>query len=218
MNTYKDLGYVIHQRAYRETSAIIECFLKEHGRKSFICKGLKTNKRFNMSHILPFQKIVIHWQKQDKSLTPIKNIEVVNPVWLTGVRLKCGFYLNQLMYYMYKTPESSHALFERFGLTINALEKEKDIEPFLREFEYLLFEVLGYAIPFLSKFEDHLEYQFDFENGFYPSNGQYGYKGSSLNQIQNKNYNSKKTRLDAKLLSRKVIDILKKQIKMERLS
>ena len=52
-------AYVIHQRPYRDTSAIVEIFSEAHGRHALVAKGLKRPKSRLKGLIQPFQPLLI---------------------------------------------------------------------------------------------------------------------------------------------------------------
>ena len=205
----KDRACIIHQRPYRETSAIIDCLTMNNGRQSFICRGVKKSSRITLCHIQPFQTVEIHWQsKQNHSLHYAKSIEVVTPIWLTGIKLKCGIYLNKLLYRLLCKNETYTDLFNQYEETIQLIDTTSDMEKPLRIFEKNLFAALGYAIPFHQIQSEQCYYNFDVNEGFIQNNEHQHFLGKHIQLIGENKFIHKDVRKTAKSLSRCIINQL----------
>jgi DNA repair protein RecO (recombination protein O) len=53
-------AYVLHARPYRETSLLLECLTREHGRVGVIARGVRGEKaRLKRAQLEPFQAIAM---------------------------------------------------------------------------------------------------------------------------------------------------------------
>lgn len=209
MNEIKDAAIILHQRPYRETSIIIDCITEHHGRRSFICKGVKKHGRITLSNVQPFQTLQVIWaDKPSKDLHYIKSLEVITPIWLTGVRLKCGIYLNKLLYRFLNKNENYSELFSSFISVIQGIEHDQDLELHLRQFEQQLFSSIGYAIPFHQIQSPCGVYDYDIHEGFQENGHQHLFPGKELLLIQAHSFCNQSTRKVAKTLSRTIISQL----------
>ena len=86
------------------------------------------NKGITLSNVQPFQTLQVIWtNKPSQDLHYIK-ISVITPIWLTGMRLKCGIYLNKLMYRFLNKNENYSELFSSFISVIQGIEQDQDLE------------------------------------------------------------------------------------------
>jgi len=56
------IAYLLHKRAYRETSSIIEVLTKDHGRVSLMARGCRGARSKTAGSLLLFTPLVISWQ------------------------------------------------------------------------------------------------------------------------------------------------------------
>jgi DNA repair protein RecO (recombination protein O) len=54
-------AYVLHPRAYRETSLILEVFTRDHGRAAMVARGAKSPKSKWRNLLQPFRPLLIGW-------------------------------------------------------------------------------------------------------------------------------------------------------------
>ena len=55
-------AYVLHRRAFRETSAIVEYLTRDFGRVAAVVRGVKGGRR-PRSSIEPFTEVVVAWRR-----------------------------------------------------------------------------------------------------------------------------------------------------------
>lgn len=142
-------AYILHRYPYRETSLLLDCFVRSMGRMQLIARGARRNKK---SGSLPFQcftPFMIGWygNHELKTLTQIETLGL--SVILEGERLACGFYLNELLMRLCKPYDAHERLFEAYDTALARLGRD-DEKPgaILREFELLLLAEMGFAIDF----------------------------------------------------------------------
>ena len=139
-------AYVLHRRAFRETSAIVELLTRDYGRVAGVVRGVKGGGRPRMS-IEPFTKIEVAWRGRGQMVTVIGS-EAVQATHLTGNALFAGLYVNELLIKTLQPQEPVESVFRHYGTTLTALAVDDDLEPALRRFEKGLLDELGYGLVF----------------------------------------------------------------------
>ena len=107
-------GYVLHHRAYRESSVIVNLLIDGVGRVDAIVRT-GSGKRSIKSILQPFQPLIIQFSAQSEaknlSLKTITHIEAAAPaIPLTGNSLYSGFYLNELTVRLLAVEHQTEAL------------------------------------------------------------------------------------------------------------
>lgn len=142
-------AYVIHNRAYRDTSLIVEVFTPSHGRVSLLARGAKSGKAKKAQILQPFRSLHVSWAGRGELPVLAVAEEAGSSLRLQGVALACGYYVNELIYYLLPRHEPAADLFVQYWPTIMALRAELQRDYALRQFEFTLLQQLGYA-PLLS--------------------------------------------------------------------
>lgn len=139
-------AFVLHYRAYRNTSLLLEILSQDYGRVSLIARGVRTLRSRLKGLLQPFRPLLLSWSgKGDLSnLTTAEEREMA--VLLPPVRLFSAFYINELLLHLLHRHDSHPALFEHYGKVLKALASEADEEPVLRIFEKHLLAQLGYGL------------------------------------------------------------------------
>ena len=139
-------AFVLHKRAFRETSVIVELLSRDFGRVSGVVRGVK-NKRRRTHHIEPFAQVSATWRGRGQ-LVNVQHCELVSPWHLTGDRLFAGLYMNELLVKTLSHEEPVVALFDHYREAVAQLSATFDLEPILRAFERRLLEEIGYGLTF----------------------------------------------------------------------
>ncbi len=142
-------AYVLHQRAWRDSSAIVELFTPEHGRVGVVAKGIKRPRSPWRGLLQPFQPLLVAWQGGGE----LKTLTVAEPqgmaLRLPPSSLASGFYLNELLMRLVARQDAQLTLFGCYDASLRALATAKDeaaLERTLRYFERDLLTALGYAL------------------------------------------------------------------------
>jgi len=158
----QESAYILHTRAYRETSLLLEIFTREHGRISVVARGVRgTNKRIHtrkQALLQPFVPLFISASGRGELLTLKECDSSALPHALLGKRLITGFYLNELLIRLLHRTDPHIQLFDDYQKTLVQLElpppgggsDSLHEQKVLRLFEKNLLTALGYA-PELSK-------------------------------------------------------------------
>jgi DNA repair protein RecO (recombination protein O) len=142
-------SYVLHHRAYRDTSRILELFTRDYGRVSVFARGARGARKGRVSLIStlqPFNRLLVSWIGRGEAgrLTGAEFDGAPSP--LAPDRLVSGFYLNELLLKLFARHDSHRDVFELYDRTIEALKRARDpLEP-LRLFEKRLLDALGYGL------------------------------------------------------------------------
>lgn len=142
-------AYVLHQRAYRDTSAIIELFTPEHGRVGVVAKGIKRPKSPWRGLLQPFQPLLVSWSGggELKTLTDVEAQGEALPI--SPQSLASGFYLNELVMRLVVRLDAQVMLFGVYDAGLRALSAGPAggaLEAVLRYFERDLLMALGYGL------------------------------------------------------------------------
>lgn len=146
-------AYVLHQRPYRDTSAIVEIFSEEFGRRSLLVKGLKRPKSKLKGLLQPFQPLLISWVGKSELCT-LTDAELYSPVVAMKPRYLPGaFYLNELLLKTLHKDDPHddifivyHRTLEKFQQLSGEVNDELLWQAYLRWFELSLMQSTGYGM------------------------------------------------------------------------
>lgn len=139
--------FVLHRRDYRNSSLLLEVLSADEGRIVLVAKGAKRLGRGRSalaSLIQPFQPLWMSWVGRGEVKTLTRAEAAGEPLVLTGERLYCGFYLNELLMRLLGRDDPHEALFVFYQQALADLAGDP-VETVLRRFEVRLLEELGYA-------------------------------------------------------------------------
>jgi DNA repair protein RecO (recombination protein O) len=136
---------VLHQKAYRETSLILDVLTQDYGRIGVLAKGAKRPKSPFRGRLQPFVCNLLNWsgKGQLKTLTAVDTLTHIN---LQGTQLYCGMYLNELVVRLTQPDDQHEALFASYQSAVLNLMSELPVEVTLRVFEKQLLRQLGYGL------------------------------------------------------------------------
>lgn len=142
-------AYVLHQRAYRDSSAIVELFTPEHGRVGVVAKGIKRPKSPWRGLLQPFQPLRVSWLGggELKTLTGVDAQGMA--LQLPPSTLASGFYLNELLMRLLARLDAQLTLFGCYDASLRSLvmaDANEALEPILRYFERDMLAALGYGL------------------------------------------------------------------------
>ncbi|MFV8816358.1 DNA repair protein RecO [Haliea sp. E17] len=141
-------AYILHQRAYRDTSLLLELFTAEHGRVSLVAKGVRRRSRGGSSAALlqPFIPLLLSFSGRHelKTLTHVEAAAAGRI--LRGERLYSALYLNELLVRLLHRHDPHPTLFAAYSEALDHLQDAGSVDPVLRRFELGLLEELGYSL------------------------------------------------------------------------
>jgi DNA repair protein RecO (recombination protein O) len=158
-------AYLLHRRPYRDTSILCVFFSEAHGQVHAIAQSGRKRSGWQLA-LHPYIPLWLKWKGED-GLVRLTHCEQSGPgINLTGPRLYCGFYLNELMIKMSTGITESTSLFALYQHTIFELA-QSSIPETLRHFEKGLLERMGYGLA--PPVQVHDWYQYFADRGFVAS-------------------------------------------------
>lgn len=147
-------AYVLHQRPYRDSSAIAELFTPEHGRVGVVAKGVKRPKSPWRGLLQAFQPLLVSWSGRGELATLIGVDAQGEALRLPPAVMPSGFYLNELLMRLLHRHDAHVELFSCYDSTLRHLatlagdrqSPQGGLEVALRLFEIRLLAALGYAL------------------------------------------------------------------------
>ena len=203
-------AFVIHARAYKETSLLLNIFTRNDGLINAIAKGAKRKKSKFSGYLEPFQLIEISYLgKSDlKTLTSAEPKEVFQE-FLNKENLFSAFYVNELINSLFKKGTASKEYFDLYDDCIKKLKFKNNVEEILRNFELDTLIEMGYEINFVSDCRSNLEitteknYDYQPESGFCESAK--GIHGNTIKKMADRTFD--RTTLDAcKVVTRRTLE------------
>lgn len=211
-------AFVLHSRPFRDSSAIVNVFSRDYGRMSLLAKGIRNSRNRKRFHLEPFTSLLLSWQGRGE-LPVLTECEVASPTLiLTGERLYCGLYGNEILMRLLPVADAHPQLFFSYQQLLQNLLIADQLEPHLRQFEMHLLEQLGYGVDFSQVAESGdlidvgREYVFIPDYGFKPyagefeNNSYFHCAGVHLLAINELNFEAVETRRVAKKIMRLALE------------
>jgi DNA repair protein RecO (recombination protein O) len=134
-------AYVLHSRAYRESSALVD-FLTPQGRLRAVLRGARGKAGTLARPFIPLEA-------EFRGRGELKNVGRLEPAGipnlLMGGALFSGLYLNELLIRLLPAEDPHPLIFQHYAMTVLALAEGRALEPLLRSFEWRLLDELGYG-------------------------------------------------------------------------
>ena len=205
-------AFVLHSRAYRDTSLLVELLTMQYGRLTVVARGVRSMKSRLQGILMPFLPLLVSFSGKT-DLRTLQQAEVNGLSYeLRGNVLLSGFYLNELLIRLLPNHESYPKVYQAYKNTLEGLVDSKQPEIELRLFEKCLLSNLGYGLQLDRTIKNELvlpekEYIFEFGNGLSKAktNNVYNYSGKSLLALQAENLSTATELRDAKRLLRGVL-------------
>ncbi len=145
-------AYVLHARAYRETSLLLECLTREHGRLGVVARGVRGERsRLRRAQLEPFQPLALGLLLRGEMAT-LTAVETVGaPQRLTGDVALSGLYLNELVVRLTGRQDPLPLLYDAYAATLARLAAGESLGWSLRRFERDLLEITGYGLQLLQE-------------------------------------------------------------------
>jgi DNA repair protein RecO (recombination protein O) len=200
-------GFVLHSRAYRETSLLIDLLTEQRGKVRCVVRGAKSAKNNKFALLQPF--IPLHCQVSGRGdLLSLTQVDVAAPsLHLKGQALFCGMYLNELVLRICISDEADPELFRAYATTIAHLGQVSTDEQalILREFELYLLSHIG-VLPDLSLDADSTHFRYYPQQGFVPclAHDSGAFARAVCERVQKQQWDSESQRL-AKYICRTTI-------------
>jgi DNA repair protein RecO (recombination protein O) len=140
-------AYVLHARAWRETSLLLEVFTRDFGRVGLVARGVRgARARLSRSSLEPMQALRMDWAGRGE-LPTLAAVEAEGvPRAFRGEALLSAMYVNELLVRLIARNDPHPALFERYGSLLDELRDASSLAWSLRCFERDLLGAIGYAL------------------------------------------------------------------------
>ncbi len=140
-------AYVLHARPYRETSLLLECLTREHGRVGVVARGVRSEKgRAQRALLEPFQRLAMDLLMRGE-LATLRGAEPLDaPRRLLGDHGLAGLYVNELVVRLTGRQDPHQDMFDSYALTLARLSGAEPLAWTLRRFERDFLQALGYAL------------------------------------------------------------------------
>jgi len=166
------IAYILHKRAYRETSSILEIITKDYGRVALMARGSRGAKSKIAGSLLLFSPLLVSWQGKG-NLPYLKSVERADlkAPSLKNKSLLSAMYINELLMYLLHKNDTHEAIFEHYHHCLYALEDQTKLEITLRKFEIKLLELLGFGLNLHTEADTGLPLRADVMYYYYLEHG-----------------------------------------------
>ena len=165
-------AYVLHARPYRETSLLLECLTRDHGRLGVIARGVRGERaKLRRAQLEPFQPLALDLLLRGEMATLTGAETVGMPLRLGGDHGLAGLYLNELVVRLTARQDAQPALFDAYARTLARLAAGEPAGWTLRRFERDLLEAIGYGLQLCCEaggeeaLQAQAHYRYDVEQG-----------------------------------------------------
>jgi DNA repair protein RecO (recombination protein O) len=139
-------AFVLHGRAYRETSEIVELLTCDYGRISLVARGMRRPRSGLRAILQPFQPLLVSWSGRGGLMT-LRAAEASGAgIPMHGTPLMSGFYVNELVLRFLHRGDPHPRLFSGYAQTLLRLAAGEPPERVLRGFEMELLAEAGYGL------------------------------------------------------------------------
>ncbi len=206
-------AFVLHTRAYRETSIIAELLTLEEGRVGVLAKGAK--RRYSTLGAVNQQltPLTVAYQGRGE-LQTLTHCEVSSPgCYFSGTKLLSALYLNELLMRLLSRGDAVADIFALYQKTLDRIKQQSPVANTLRLFEKHLLVYLGYGINLQTDAETEKKivkgkfYRYHPGHGFVvvtlgQASQHTAFSGESIIALQQENLTEAKLLTDAKILLR----------------
>jgi len=216
-------AFILHTKAYRESSLLISLLTHHHGRIFAIARRVRTLHSKLRGVIAPFNHLLVSLGGKSELYT-LYNAEIYGQQYnILQANIFYGFYLNELVTKLVPCHIIFPQIYQDYLYTISFLAKTKHPEIYLRLFEKSLLIHLGYGLELRytitnAPILEHKYYKYEFGNGFKDTKdfGDNVFLGKNLLLLHINNLSSYSAQDSAKRLLRIAINgILKNNNKIK---
>jgi len=138
--------FVLHARPYSNTSRLLELFGEDGCRFPAIAKGVRDRRSALAALLQPFRPLLLQIGGRGEVRNVLRTDVEDLPLGLSGERLYCGFYINELLMRLLGRSDPHQGLFSVYESALRQLASGEDMELTLRCFEVALLRSLGYGL------------------------------------------------------------------------
>lgn len=138
-------AFVLHARPFRNSSQIVDLFTAEQGKIGVVARGVTRGKSPQTALLQPFRPIQVAWSGRGE----LHTLNAVEPAGasfsLSGRRMFCGLYANELMVRLLHRGDPHPEIFTSYHQLIERLSLGGDEGRLLRHFEITLLQAVGFG-------------------------------------------------------------------------
>lgn len=142
-------AYVLHSRAFQDTSLIVDVWTMYTGRQTLMVKGARKaqgRQPAKKALLQPFQPLQLSYGGRG-DMGYLKQLEAAGvPLMLQANGLYSGMYLNELLLRLLPVNDPHADLFAFYQSALQSLQQQEALETVLRRFEDHLLRELGYHV------------------------------------------------------------------------
>lgn len=139
-------AFVLHHRAYRDSSLLVELLCRDHGRVGAVARGARRPSSRLRGVLQPFQPLLVSWTGRGELVTlTAAEIDTVLP-GLGREALMSAFYASELVLRLTVRHDPVPGVYRAYAHALTELAHGAAVEPLLRLFERRLIETLGYGL------------------------------------------------------------------------
>jgi DNA repair protein RecO (recombination protein O) len=210
-------AYLLHQRPYRESSALLEMFTASHGRVALVARGVRSPRSRRRGELQPFRALRLSWNARSE-LGTLTAVEADGtPLSFKGTVLYSAFYMNELLLRLLARHDPHPGLYMLYQASLQNFAHGLDVEPVLRLFEKRLLQELGYGLLLDCEAEtgepvqQERYYDYQLESGPVVAEGEsaqgFIFKGASLIALEQETMTTAEALRDAKRLTRAALNL-----------
>ena len=211
---FEELAYILHKRAYKESSYIIDLFTRNSGIVSVIAKGAKSNKSKFYLNLQLFSQLEVAFSGRSDLMT-LTQADVKKSIPITVQKnIFCGYYVNELLLRLLHKHDQHQELFFSYERLMKNMADDSKPEPLLRLFEKSLLAEIGYGIDYGctsqgDAVKDDLFYIVSPDNGITVTTSRKTSElivsGKTLNDIESEIFSDENTLKESKQLMRRIL-------------
>ncbi|MGH8105149.1 MAG: DNA repair protein RecO [Arenimonas sp.] len=142
-------AFVLHARAWRETSFIVDVLTQDYGRIALVARGMTGAKKHNQrSALQPMQFVRLDYQLKGEmaSMQQVETLDVAPR--LHGDYLLATFYIHELLLKLLPRQDAANDVFDLYRQTRSRLASQESLAWTLRRFERDLLQAIGVGFAF----------------------------------------------------------------------
>lgn len=207
-------AYVLHHRAFRDSSQILDLVTRDHGKVALVARGSRSARSRLAGVLRPFLPLSVSWVSRS-DLGTLTGAEATGaPAGVSGDAMLAAFYVNELLLNFLHRHDPQPEIFAQYERVIATLVGTSSIAESLRRFEIELLGLLGYALNLQHEAGTHagLEpgtyYEYRVDQGPVAvgrSEGPLVFSGASLKSIEARQFDDPEVLRAASRMLREVI-------------